>query len=624
MKTLLIHADKVSYEVTAPTKVAEPLTEELRRGEMANALWARVALEKGDEDNESVLRQAASDIAGVCGQVKTKNVLLYPYAHLLFGSEPASPRKAIAALLELEKLLKEAGLAVKRAPFGHYKKFSVECKGHPLSELSRVITAYAEKKEARPAEKVSESLKQEAKVKSRFYVMTPDGKLTDVEKFDFQGHEDLKKFADYEIHKVRAYAQEPVHVKLMKEQGIAQFEPASDAGHLRWPPKGKLVKKLLERKVTDMVIDYGGMEMEGPIMFDYEHPALKKYLNRFPARQYVVQSDNRELFTVFSACFSQFLMLHDAQITYKHLPARIYWLLKYAFRKEQSGEVTGLKRLRCFTMPDMHTFCRDFGQALEEFERQFELCERWMSDVQLPYEVAFRAQTEFFEKNKEWYLRVAKRIGRPFLFEMFDERYAYFISKFEFNFVDSQAKGTALSTVQIDVENSETFDITYVDEDGKKKHGPILHASISGSTDRVVYALLEKEGMKIARGETPSWPLWLAPMQLRLIPIAERHLPFAEQLLKQLKSAGVRADVDDRNERLDRKIRDAEHEWVQAIVAIGDREAQGGELTVRLRGSKEQQKFTLARLIEHIRSGCAGQPFEPLPLPDHLSRRPSI
>ena len=132
----------------------------------------------------------------------------------------------------------------------------------------------------------------------------------------------------------------------------------------------------------------------------------------------------------------------------------------------------------------------------------------WMESLDVPYEAAMRVQKDFFEENKEFYKQIAKKLGRPMLLELFDERYAYFITKFEFNVLDTQGKAAALSTVQIDVENAERFEINYVDKDGKKKLPYILHASLSGSIDRNLYALLEEAAAKSRRGEKPSLPFW--------------------------------------------------------------------------------------------------------------------
>ncbi|HNT60622.1 MAG TPA: threonyl-tRNA synthetase editing domain-containing protein, partial [Candidatus Bilamarchaeaceae archaeon] len=331
MKELIIHVDRVSFETFRKTKVAEEITKEMERGGMDDALWARIAVEKGDEaDIAGVAQQAVDDLEQVASQVKCKNVMLYPYAHLLFGSEPSSPSHAIQLLKDMEGALKERGFNVLRAPFGHYKKFTVAAKGHPLSELSRVFSPFG-KAGGKGAvglagERVSDSLKKEAGLKSRFYVLTPEGKLVEHGKFNYKGHEGLRKFIEYETKKVRAYDKEPPHIKIMKEHELVDYEPGTDQGNFRWYPNGRLVKKILEKSITDFCVDYGAMEVETPIMYDFEHPTLKKYLDRFPARQYVVLSDEKRLFLRFAACFGQFLMATGMVISHRHLPMKMYEL----------------------------------------------------------------------------------------------------------------------------------------------------------------------------------------------------------------------------------------------------------------------------------------------------------
>ena len=159
----------------------------------------------------------------------------------------------------------------------------------------------------------------------------------------------------------------------MKKMSIADYEPASDLGNMRFYPKGRLMKSLIEQYVTKKVMEYGGIEVETPIMYDSKHPSMKSYFNRFPARQYNITSDNKQLFLRFAACFGQFLMAKDFQISYKHLPFKVFELTRYSFRNEKSGELVGLRRLRAFSMPDCHAFCRDLNQAKEEFLKRLEL-----------------------------------------------------------------------------------------------------------------------------------------------------------------------------------------------------------------------------------------------------------
>ncbi len=611
MRIMSVHADFIEVEVKKKAiEGAEEIKDKRKRYE--EVLVVFVAVEEGDSKESAKL--LAEESRKIAAQLHTDQILLYPLVHLT--SNPAPPSLAKEMLLEAEKLL-SSEFKVDHAPFGWYKSYTIRCKGHPLSELSREFKAGTQQREFVP-----ESLQKESAVKSSFYVMESSGTIVPVEEYQFK-NDKFRFFVDYEIKKSRVYEKEPPHIKLMRAQQLIDYEPGSDPGNFRFLPKGRLMKKLLEQRISDICVQYGALEVETPIMYDFEHPALKKYLNRFPARQYIVLSDKKKLFLRFAACFGQFLIAHDMTISYKHLPLKLFELTRYSFRREQSGELAGLKRLRAFTMPDMHTLVSDFEMAKKEFERQYELCLEWNRDLGIETEIAFRVQEDFFNENKEWYVSLVKKAGRPVLFEIFKERYAYFITKFEFNFVDCMHKASALSTVQIDVENAETYDISYVDEEGRRKRPLILHASISGSLERVLYALLEREAERIAKGQKASWPLWLSPTQVRILPLSNQFLEEAKALCDYLTSSKIRADIDDRDETLSKKVREAEKEWVPYVVVIGEREAKEGTLSVNVRG-EGRVKMKREELAEEIKKRTDGYPYFPLSLPLFLSKRPLI
>ncbi len=367
------------------------------------------------------------------------------------------------------------------------------------------------------------------------------------------------------------------------------------------------------------------MKVETPIMYDYHHPALSKYLNRFPARQYTIKSEEKELFLRFSACFGQYLMKHDMTISYRALPLRLYELTHYSFRREQSGELSGLKRLRSFTMPDMHTLCADMEQAKEEFINQFKLSMRWMNDIGVEYEVAIRVLKDFYEENTHLINELAAQVKRPVLIEIWDKRFFYFVMKFEFSVNDSLKKSSTLSTVQIDVENTERFDINFIDETGKKRHPLMLHASISGSIDRNLYALLEHQALRACSGKKPILPVWLSPTQVRIIPVAEAHLELCRRILYEIDRHDVRVDLDDENETVGKKIRNAEKEWIPYIAVVGDKESKSNKLTVRIRSKGgEQETLSIKELISLIKAESKGRPFSRLPLSKELSKRPQF
>src|SRR5207244_5560375 len=154
----------------------------------------------------------------------------------------------------------------------------------------------------------------------------------------------------------------------------------------------------------------------------------------------------------------------------------------------------------------------------------------------------------FLDEHPEFIEQLMRRLGRPALIEIWDERFFYFVAKFEMNFIDSGKKAACLSTVQIDVENTERFGITYTAEDGTKQLPLLMHTSVSGSLDRNVYAILENQAMRVARGEKATWPVWLAPIQLRLVPVSDVHIEGAMRLADRL--LPYRVDVDDRDIKL--------------------------------------------------------------------------
>src|SRR5215211_4327192 len=449
------------------------------------------------------------------------------------------------------------------------------------------------------SEPVSSALKSEEKQQSLWFILDTNGVLTPLEVFKIEKNSNLKRFLEYETSKRRDIDEQPPHVKLMKKMAIADYEPASDAGNMRYYPKGRLMKSLIEQFVTLKVLEYGGIEVETPIMYDTKHPSMESYFNRFPARQYNISSDNKQLFLRFAACFGQFLMAKDFHITYKSLPLKLYELTRYSFRREKSGELVGLRRLRAFTMPDCHAFCKDIEKAI-------------------------RFTETFYEENKEFITKISKRFGKPILVEMWKDRFFYFVLKWEFNYVDNIGKAAALSTDQIDVENGKRYNIEYVDEQGKKHNPIILHNSPSGAIERIIYTLLEKAAKIKQQGERPQFPLWLSHTQVRIIPIMNEHLQFAEKIETMLYQNQIRTDIDDSQESLGKRIREAETEWIPYILVIGDKETESSTLVIRDRKTGKQIDSNIKELIENIKKETNDKPFMPLNLPKYLSKRPQI
>jgi threonyl-tRNA synthetase len=623
MRILQLHSNYIVYTpIKKEISIAEPA--ERAENRLEDVLVLFTAIEEGDK--AIVAKKAIDDVKIFLQNLKANRILIYPFAHL--SSKLSKPSDALKLIKAMEAYAKQKEIETHRAPFGWTKQFTISIKGHPLAEQSRSYVPVKEKMETKREEAVSEAVKAEEKLKSLWYILKPNGKLEQINDFAFKNYENLEKFARYEIAKVRASQQMPPHVPLMKRLEIADYERGSDPGNIRWFPKGRLIKSLIEQFVTAKMIAYGAMEVETPVMYDFRHPSLTDYLNRFPARQYLLKTEDKELFLRFAACFGQFLMVHDAQFSYRQMPLRLYELARYSFRREKSGEVCGLRRLRAFTMPDCHAFCADLEQAKEEFKTRFNLCIDILDGIGLSkddYEVAIRFTKDFFEENKEFIIDLSKTYKKPLLAEVWAEPFFYFRLKLDFNFIDNQNKAAALSTDQIDFENAKRYEITYVDEKSERKHPLILHCSPSGAIERCVYALLEKAYKEQQNGKLPMLPLWLSPTQVRLIPISNKFAEKVDELAKELAEHCIRADIDDRASTLQKRVREAEMEWIPYIIVVGQRELKSGVLSVRDREAHGKiQNMKLYELITKIAGKLKGKPFKPLPLPLNLSTRPQF
>ena len=627
MRILLLHADFIEYQpISKEIQTAEDIPSKSSK-KIDEVIVALVAVEKNDD--ESLTDQVGTELKAYGQMIKCDNLLIYPYAHL--SSDLAGSSTAQSLLNSIEEKSKNLFKTVNRAPFGWTKSFNIKIKGHPLAEQAKTIQKKSDGASSKSkSESTGEStaLRSEEVLKSLWYVQTVEGNLVPLNEYTFEKNSSFSKLADYEVSKKRTVVEVPPHVRLMKKLAIADYEPSSDGGNMRYYPKGRLMKSLIESYVTKMIHEYGGIEVETPVMYDSNHPSIHSYFNRFPARQYNIQSDNKQLFLRFAACFGQFLMAKDFQISYKQLPLKLYELTRYSFRREKSGELAGLRRLRAFSMPDCHAFCKDMKQAKEEFVKRFELSLRVIEGLGLSpnddVDMVIRFTSDFYEQNKEFIKTFAARLKKPILVEMWREKFFYFIVKWEFNFIDSLGKAAALSTDQIDVENGERYKIEFVDSDGEKKYPIILHNSPSGAVERVIFALLEKAHRDGKKGMTPALPLWLSHTQVRIIPVASKHTEFGEKISDELNKKNIRADIDDRELSVAKKIREAESEWVHFILVIGDKEVDGIELAVRERLSKSQYGVTLDNLIGKIKQEISDKPCMPLNLPVYLSKRPLI
>jgi threonyl-tRNA synthetase len=503
-------------------------------------------------------------------------------------------------------------MKVHRSPFGWYKGFTIKCKGHPLSELSKTITAA---KKAVTREDVIEGITKE------HIVLAPDGReirLT-LEKAWVEKSAELagldqsiKKYILSEELKSEP-GTEPPSIRAMRRLELVDYEPASDSGNFRLYPKGALIFNLLREWAGRIAYDrLGAVEIDTPILYDWSQPDINAQAKSFHQRHYMVTAgdDKREFVLRFAGDFGLFRIMRDATISYRQLPVRVYEFSK-SFRYEQRGELSGLRRLRAFHMPDIHTFAGDIEQGWSEFQEVYRVYMSEMKATGIEFVNVFHVVKDFYEKYRDKLVELVAHSGKPAVVELLSSAKHYWVIKNEFQGIDSAGRAYQLSTVQLDVEDAERYGITYADRDGGKKGCIITHSSI-GSLERWIYGFLE-EALKRKK---PALPFWLAPTQVRLIPVSGE---FTEECVKIARDIGARADVDDREEKLSRKIRDAETEWVSMIVVYGGKERAEGKLPVRMRDG-EPLSLTAAELKALVNREMKGYPQMRLAVPMLLSK----
>jgi threonyl-tRNA synthetase len=612
MRLLFIHSDHLEFD--AREEVNDDLAEQdvPLDGRMEDCVTAFIAVESTDEDDpEGVTANAADELRDVAGQMGTRRIVLYPYAHL--SDDLGAPDVAKEVMADLEAELADE-FETLRAPFGWYKAFEVSCKGHPLSELSRHVSSEADEAEAEAADEKAD------REPSEWYILDTDGTQHDAIDAKAAQRDAMQSFISSEVEDtVASPGAEPPHLDLMREKQLVGYDDLSDVGNLRHYPRGKLIRDAIIEYVADLVVDYGGMPVETPIMYDLGARCISEHSDAFGERQYRFDSGDRRMMLRFAACFGQFSIMRDMHISVNDLPLRIYELATYAFRREQQGEVMGLKRQRAFTMPDMHTATRDMDEAREEFRRQAMLAMQTGDDLGLDYVAALRVTADFHDDNRDWIASLVDDIGEPVLLEVLPERHHYWSAKIDFAAIDGLGRPIENPTVQIDVESAERFDIEYADEDGTHRP-PILHYSPTGGIERVTAALLET----VADAETPALPTWLSPTQVRFLPIGDEHVDHCDALVDDLAAAGIRADVDDRDASVGKKIATAETDWVPYYIVVGDDEIDSGEYGVNVRTTGEEPMMTADELRETVDEDVGELPRPARYLPKHLTDHPTF
>jgi threonyl-tRNA synthetase len=611
MRLLLVHADRFEYEAREKAvKEPEPLDESHKKGALENGLVVFSTVEKNDEQEpEQIASNAASSIEEVLGWLKTKKVMVYPYAHL--STSLASREPAISILKALEEKLAGKGYEVSRSPFGWYKSFTITAKGHPLSELSRTITVDTRSRQAAPA------------VKTEYVIMDLEGKLHSPEDFVFGPHDaDFKSLVEKEALKKGLTGGEPHFLDYARRFGI-EWESFADVGHMRFGPEANLIMDLLAEYAGQVIRRIGIpiLNVKGTNMFDVEVKPIKEHLQLFGSRAYEVKVDERTFVLRYAACFQQFSMVKDWTLSYKTLPFGTFEVAD-SYRMEQSGELLLSFRLRKFLMPDLHIYLKSVGEAIRIGDKIHRTIYEEIRKLNREYVSLYNTTRSFFEANKDSFMELVKVEKKPILLNFVPEGLYYWVLNVEYNIIDDLDRPREIGTFQIDIGNAKRFGIAYTDEKGEKQFPVIIHTAVIGGLERYLFTLLDSAVRLERQGKKPMLPVWISPAQVRIIPIAKQFVKQGMELLERLEKAGIRADLDDRDDTMQSKVRDAELSWIPYTIIYGEKEIETKELSIRSRADSKESKLALTAFLERVKAEVEGYPTKRLTYPTLLSQRP--
>lgn len=361
-----------------------------------------------------------------------------------------------------------------------------------------------------------------------------------------------------------------------------------------WLPKGMVLREQIEKFWKDQHIKYGYDFVKTPIILSKELWLISGHWDHYQNNMYTTKIDDREFAIKPMNCPGGILVYKNSLHSYKDLPVRLAEL-GLVHRHEASGALNGLFRVRAFTQDDAHIFCRE-DQLLEEITTLLKFYEEMYSVFGLDYsiELSTRPESDFigdiavWNKSEEILKSACLASGKEFKINPGDG--AFYGPKLDFKLKDSMGRIWQCGTIQLDMNLPKRFECFYIDNNGEKKEPIMLHRACLGSIERFIGIIIENYG--------GAFPSWLAPVQIKILPVNnEFHLDYAKKLLDLFKQNNLRVELDDSNEKLGYRLRNAQLEKVPYTIVLGDNEVRNNTLTYRKFSSKEQVSLKVEDFI---------------------------
>jgi len=500
MKILSLHCDYIRYKALKKAlKQPEKITKKGGKADIKEPLVILTAIEKQDEANTKVVDDMTKEIKKIAKQVKAKNIVLYPYAHL--SSSLSSPGYALKILKQVEKKLRRSKFKISRAPFGYYKEFELKCKGHPLAELSRHIDYNSGE---------AQKLVEEVRI---------DSNNMDYRKL-------LKEVSKTKLDSRKL--KENDHRILGQQMDLFSFSETAP-GMVFWHNNGLIIyNKLIELMRKELQkADY--QEIKTPEILDKKLWQISGHWEKYKENIFLTNYEERKFAVKPMNCPGGMLVYKSKPKSYKDLPLRT-GEFGIVHRQELSGVLGGLFRAIQFTQDDAHVFC-DEKQLEQEIINIIELTDKIYKIFNFKYAVELSTRPKKrIGSDKDWdkaekvLEKVLKKKKIKYNINKGDG--AFYGPKIDFHIKDSLDRTWQLSTIQLDFAMPERFDLTYKDKKNQSQRPIMIHRAIYGSLERFIGILLEH-----TKGHLP---LWLAPNQIRIINFTDRNNKSCEKLKKEL------------------------------------------------------------------------------------------
>ena len=385
------------------------------------------------------------------------------------------------------------------------------------------------------------------------------------------------------------------HRKLGKELGLFMMTEEGP-GFPFFLPKGMTLKNTLLEYWRECHKRYGYVEISTPIILNQDLWHRSGHWDHYKDNMYTTVIDGEDYAVKPMNCPGGMLVYKNEPHSYRDLPLRMAEL-GLVHRHEMSGALHGLFRVRCFTQDDAHIFMTP-DQMKEEIKGVVRIFDEIYSTFGLTYQIELSTMPEdHMGEEKVWQfaeetLQAAiQEMGKDFILNPGDG--AFYGPKLDFHLADSLGRTWQCGTIQLDFQMPERFELEYVGEDGEKHRPVMIHRALLGSIERFIGVITEHFA--------GAFPTWLSPVQVKVLPITDRAAAYADQVAAQLDQAGYRVEVDHRNEKIGKKIREAQLEKIPYLLVVGDKEAESGQVAVRARSKGDLGAMDFAAFLAHLK-----------------------